>query len=628
MKKIEIGTRTGLIPLDELVEKRGKPVYLDVEVFLRTRALVQAASGQGKSHLLRRIIELLLKVVQVFVIDHEGDFSTLRPKFDFALIGEGGDAIPDVRTASLLAQRLLELETSTVFDLSEAFRAHPSHRRAWVKNFLHGMMEAPRRLWHPVIVVVDEAHKYCPEKDEAESSEAMTSVATDGRKRQFCALWATQRLAKLNKDAAAELLNVFIGGTTLDVDRKRAADALGVYGRDLQPFNDAIKVVERGNFYVLGPAIAKSRELVLVGPTETKPPAVGARASRPAAPPPNIKALLPKLADLPKEQARKEQTEADYQKRIGELERELRQTRSLKGEAEKMATTAVSATRRPVTIDELAAAVKPILEHDRKMRDAAYVSAFRKALADAVRSSSVAIGATTLGTFDDQVVPRAVFTSAIQSLNSKTAGAGVGTTSLGGKHNDGVKTEARGVAISAPAKYLAPKPAFVRMSTELLRDLADGEGKPLKSGAREILAIVARAGAPVDKEALGVMIGASVRTLTDYLSALRGRGLIEDSGSSAVQITADGVDAAAGLSFPTKTPDQVLERWLPKFKAGAGRMLQVLVEHYPSPMTRDELQAAAGIPAERTTTDYLSVLRRARLLDESGGRIGVSKHLF
>ncbi len=93
-------------------------------------------------------------------------------------------------------------------------------------------MEAPKRLWHPVVVVVDEAHKFAPEKDESEASDAMIALTTDGRKRQFCAVCATQRLGKLSKDAAAELLNVMIGGTVLDIDRKRAAEALGVYGKD------------------------------------------------------------------------------------------------------------------------------------------------------------------------------------------------------------------------------------------------------------------------------------------------------------------------------------------------------------------------------------------------------------
>lgn len=301
----------------------GHNLSFDLETLLRTRLLVQAASGQGKSHLLRRLCEQLFGKVQIFFIDHEGEFATLRTDYAFTLIGEGGEAMPDVRTAGLLAHRLLELNVSAVFDLSESYRAHPSERRAWVRAFLSAMMEAPRRLWHPVAVIVDEAHKYCPEKDEAESSDAMTSIATDGRKRQFCAIWATQRLAKLNKDAAAELLNKMIGGTSLDIDRKRAADDLGVYGKDLQPFHDEIKVLERGDFWALGPAIAKTRTLVHIGDTVTAPPKMGKHASAPPPAPEKIKALLPQLADLPQEVQRKEQSERDYKAKIRDLETRL-----------------------------------------------------------------------------------------------------------------------------------------------------------------------------------------------------------------------------------------------------------------------------------------------------------------
>lgn len=316
--KIEIGKRH---------DGAGERAQLDIPVFLRTRMLVQAASGQGKSHWLRRLCEQLFGKVQIFIIDVEGEFSTLRPTFDFAIIGEGGDAPADVRSAALLAQKLLELRTSAIFDLSEAFRKHPRDRHTWVKNFLASMMEAPKRLWHPTVVVVDEAHKFAPEKDESEASDAMISLTTDGRKRQFCAVFATQRLGKLSKDAAAELLNVMIGGTVLDIDRKRAADALGVYGPDLRPFNDEIKVIPRGYFWCLGPAISRERLLTYVGPTETESPKVGTGAS--AEPPPptaKIKAMLPQLADLPKLAVEKQQTEGELRKKIRELEQKVQTT--------------------------------------------------------------------------------------------------------------------------------------------------------------------------------------------------------------------------------------------------------------------------------------------------------------
>jgi DNA helicase HerA-like ATPase len=53
-------------------------------------------------------------------------------------------------------------------------------------------------------------------------------LASRGRKRGLALVGATQRLSKLHKDVAAELLNKIIMRTGLDVDVQRAADELGM----------------------------------------------------------------------------------------------------------------------------------------------------------------------------------------------------------------------------------------------------------------------------------------------------------------------------------------------------------------------------------------------------------------
>src|ERR1700752_4369200 len=92
----------------------GKPVAFDLQTLLVTRLLLQANSGAGKSWALRRLMEQLAGHVQTIAIDPEGEFSTLREKFPYALIGKGGDAPALPRTAALTAERLLELKASAV----------------------------------------------------------------------------------------------------------------------------------------------------------------------------------------------------------------------------------------------------------------------------------------------------------------------------------------------------------------------------------------------------------------------------------------------------------------------------------------------------------------------------------
>src|SRR6266853_5301117 len=87
-------------------------VSIDLPTLLDTRLLVQANSGGGKSWLLRRLLEQSHGKVQQIVIDLEGEFATLREKFDYILAGKNGDTPADPRSASLLGRRLLELNVS------------------------------------------------------------------------------------------------------------------------------------------------------------------------------------------------------------------------------------------------------------------------------------------------------------------------------------------------------------------------------------------------------------------------------------------------------------------------------------------------------------------------------------
>lgn len=309
-----------------VVGKSGtKTVSLDIDALLRGRMLVQANSGKGKSWLLRRLAEQLFGKVQVIIIDPEGEFATLREKYGYVLVGKGGETPADPRSAALVAHKLLELRASAVCDLYEM---KPASRHEWVQNFLEAMIDAPKNLWHPCVVMVDEAHIYAPEKGAGESvaAEGMIGMATRGRKRGFVLLPATQRLGKLRKDLAAEMQTVMIGGTFIDIDRKRAAETLGVYDAELHKFFDEIRVLDSGYFFALGPAISNERILVQVGTVETSHPEAGSgkHAAGPPPAPEAIAKLLAKLSDLPKEAEEKAKTEKELRIEVRSLKAQLR----------------------------------------------------------------------------------------------------------------------------------------------------------------------------------------------------------------------------------------------------------------------------------------------------------------
>ena len=246
----------------------GAPATLDLEELLATRLLVQGNSGSGKSHLLRRLLEQSAPWVQQAIIDPEGDFVTLAERFGHLVI----DAeIHTEQGLQLAGERARIHRVSTVLNL-EGLDAENQLRRA--AAFLGGLFEVDRDHWYPMLVVVDEAQLFAPAvsgevSDEARklSLGAMTNLMCRGRKRGLAGVIATQRLAKLAKNVAAEASNFLMGRTFLDIDMARAADLLGMERRQAEAFRD----LERGYFMALGPALSRRPLRLRIGTTETQP---------------------------------------------------------------------------------------------------------------------------------------------------------------------------------------------------------------------------------------------------------------------------------------------------------------------------------------------------------------------
>ncbi|UGY17644.1 ATP-binding protein [Bradyrhizobium septentrionale] len=246
----------------------GASAAIDLEELLATRLLVQGNSGSGKSHLLRRLLEQSAPWVQQTIIDPEGDFVTLAERFGHLVI----DAEDHTeRSLQVAGERVRIHRVSTVLNL-EGLDAENQMRRA--AAFLGGMFEVLRDHWYPMLVVVDEAQLFAPAvagevTDEARklSLGAMTNLMCRGRKRGLAGIIATQRLAKLAKNVAAEASNFLMGRTFLDIDMARAADLLGMERRQAEAFRD----LERGQFMALGPALSRRPLGLRIGPTDTQP---------------------------------------------------------------------------------------------------------------------------------------------------------------------------------------------------------------------------------------------------------------------------------------------------------------------------------------------------------------------
>ncbi len=260
------------VEIDMGVSAKGSPAQLDLEELLATRLLVQGNSGSGKSHLLRRLLEQSASWVQQCVIDPEGDFVTLADRFGHVVVEADRSEIELTR----IAGRIRQHRVSVVLSL-EGLDTEAQMRAA--AAFLGGLFDAERDFWYPMLVVVDEAQLFAPAaagevSDEARklSLGAMTNLMCRGRKRGLAGVIATQRLAKLAKNVAAEASNFLMGRTFLDIDMARAGDLLGMDRRGTEMFRD----LERGHFVALGPALARRPLPIVIGAVETS-----ARSSSP-----------------------------------------------------------------------------------------------------------------------------------------------------------------------------------------------------------------------------------------------------------------------------------------------------------------------------------------------------------
>jgi len=557
----------------------GKKLELDLPTLVDTRLLIQANSGGGKSWLLRLVAERA--GIQTIVLDNEGEFASLREAVDVLLVGAGGELPANPRHAALLARRLLEYKVSAVVDLYEL---KLSDRRRFVKLFLESLIHLPRDLWRPTLVILDEAHIYCPERGsgEAESTEAVISLMSQGRKRGFAGIIATQRLSKLHKDAAAEANNVIIGRTWLDADQVRAGDALGLSKADRLKLRD----VGQGEFYAFGPALSHPGVVRFSSDqVRTTHPRPGQRHLLTApAPSGAIRGVLAKFADLPHEVEEEIRGLDEARRRIVELERQIKRHKS------------PSAAQQT---DHLAIerAVKSAVERERTV--------WQRKL--------------------EQGRPR------FRQLTAALASTGHSLTKVKELLEEIEREWLTPQVVNAvpdPGLNHGPeriaKPAKERVaSTEDL----NGAFK-LAAGERKILTALAQYPERRSKVQVAVLTGyaATGGGFNNYLGALRSRGLIEGDGDR-LMITESGIQALGSWErLPAGAA--LIEYWRNRLGKAERLILEALTQAYPDPLRKEEVAAKAGY--EASGGGFNNALGRLRTLElvQGRGELRASDDLF
>lgn len=585
----------------------------DVDTLIGTRMLVQANSGGGKSFLVRRILEQTHGRVQQIVIDPEGEFATLRERFDYVhAAAVDGDTIVHTRSAALLAEKLLELNASAVLDLYE-LKAHD--RITFVRLFLEGMINAPKKLWHPVLVVVDEAHIFCPQVGSAESGAAVIDLCSRGRKRGFAALLATQRIQKLHKDAAAELNNKLIGRTSLDVDLARASDELGFTKARWSELRD----LPAGQFFAAGPAFSRPGvTLVQAGGVQTTHPKAGQRIALVAPPPTSaIRALLPQLSDLPAEAEERERTTDELRAEVRRLEGEL---------AERPTAASTVDHAAHARIAELEDLLKAASQTASVMEELGRIERDLQGQCDTAQAVAASLRGRIARCRESLMSNRQDIREGIGLAES--VGPPIGQRrDVGPEPRPAPITHLRAKSVEEDTENERAYDAFHTAAKEQ-RSVANGPA--LGNGAiRMVTALKAFHPRPLTRTQLATLSGFTPTGggFRNVLSELTTAGAIEKSGDH-IALTARGFKAVGTVAHP-RTTAELVATWGAKIGSGARRMLAVLIGRYPATATRQVLASEAGLDVDGGGfRNCLSELSTNGLIEKRGKDIRASESFF
>lgn len=610
----------------------GAALKLDVARLIVSRALIFAASGGGKSWLLRLILEGLSGVMQTIVFDSESEFASLRELRDMVLVGPGGEVPAEPRSASLLCRRLMERNVSAVIDVSELSL---SDRRDFVTNFVNTMVDLPRPLWRRCAVAVDEIQEYAPEGTKTESGTALSRLANKGRKRSYCLLGATQRLKMLDKDIAAALKNVFIGQATLDIDQQRAAGILGFDRKRWSEIRDLSPPGHEGEFFAFGPALIPRGGVVKfrAAKVKTTHPEPGQnKAAEPPAPSKKILGVLEELRDLP-----------------AAAEAEIRDLATAKAEIVKLQRDIRSAA---------AQAIPPSAKYQptpQQLRDAAQqarqytqtLAQLRKGLEDAMKMIEklrVGAGGVVAGVDREMVekIVHAAVDEIVQQSARRDQQRGVELEKL---RREGEQLLARLSSLvsagdGAPAPLIPTQAAMpprrrVQSIDAEVPANGDGAGAFRESAPRRMIAILANSpGYQLGDKKLAARAGVSIKTSTwrGAMTDLKKQDLVESADVDGVggrRLTAAGIELAQSVA-PMPTGAKLLAYWRRQLGDSSGRrMFEALLAANGVPMTRSELGERAQVdPSKSTYRGGMTELRSWDIVAGKADALTLSEELL
>jgi hypothetical protein len=585
--------------------KESGDVRVDLAMLLDTRMLVQGSSRSGKTHALFAMLEDTRGQVLQWIVDREADFTPLRAKFDYVVVGNEGDVPYDLKSKrglETLVRKLLELKLNVIFDVSEL---PDTQRDEVVARLCNELGNLPRSsgLWTQMLLLIDELQHYAPQtgKEKAEVTRAIGLISSTGGKRGFCLIGATQAIAEVSKSAVRQLENKLILRTG-SVDAERAARELRMKGDVVTE----LRSFDRGVGYAYGPAISLDPVLVRTRADLVIYPPKRGELRAPPPPPPNairkLISLLPAAQAAAEEEARSLETANAEIKRL-RVDLKKLQRAPAPGAVGSAAPDAKAIERA------VAAATRPLQQKIQEMEAGA-----ARFVASAEKANRAVLAQLR------QPVTKAEAAAARAAELIQAARAALDQaedTAFGRAHADPAPTAAK--APSAAVRTAAPRPKLERRAAP-----STTNSRTLPPGERAVLTAACQYPDGVTRQQLTILTGYKRSSRDAYIQRLRGAGLVDVQGD--LIVAADGAEEHLGGFEPLPTGSALREYWLEKLPPGEQAVLKAAIEAWPDEISRDEISEVTGY--KRSSRDAYIQRLKARQVIEVGAGVRAAPFLF
>jgi uncharacterized protein len=585
-----------LLPLEAVTEKLG---------FL-------GRTGGGKSYAAQKLAEEMHAAGAQFVaLDPVGIWWGLRLAKNGkdagiaipVLGGLRGDVPLEPSAGKVIADLVVDKGTSVVIDVSQ-FESDADKTR-FATDFAARFFFRKKASPSPVHVFIEEAQEFVPQntmKGEERMLHAFHRMIKLGRNFGIGASLISQRPQEVNKKVLNQTELLFVFQLTGPQERKVVEGWIREKGID-EDIAGELPKLKRGHPHAWSPAWLQISRVVAIGEKWTfdasSTPKVGAGQ--------NVRELAPidieKLGAEIKKSAERAKAEdpKELRRQLAERDRQIRQLQSGKA--------VVQTVQKPV-VDQAAIdrAVNSAVDkvHSLMRREAGNVRRMA-ARVNKIAHESIELLDSAIATLD------------IEFLNTNNAKPG---------------------ALLAPKEHgRNPASSVVSQSGNRPEHRSAGHAggggrerpatnpSSLAKGEKAVLIAIAQYPDGAARDQLTVLTGYKRSSRDTYIQRLSAAGYI-DASNGLIQATDAGVEALGSDYEPLPQGEQLQAYWIDRLPEGERRVLEMLLDAYPSPVRRDDLDSLTGYKRSSRDT-YIQRLSSRRLVENMGaGQVRASKGLF